>query len=63
MYDSRNDCNAIIEKESNKLINGCKNTVIPNSVSAIGANAFYGCSSLTSVTIPNSVTAIGDYAF
>ena len=62
-YDSRNDCNAIIETASNMLVSGCKNTVIPNSVTGIGSHAFYGCSSLTSVTIPNSVTSIGEYAF
>ncbi len=37
--------------------------VIPNSVTTIGHEAFYGCRSLTSVTIPDSVTTIGDYAF
>ena len=62
-YDSRNDCNAIIEKSSNTLIAGCKNTIIPNSVTSIGTGAFYGCRGLTSVTIPNSVTSIGDGAF
>ena len=36
---------------------------IPNSVTSIGAGAFYECSSLTSVTIPNSVTSIGSSAF
>jgi len=62
-YDSRDNCNAIIETESNTLITGCKNTVIPNSVTSIGSYAFGGCSSLTTVTIPNSVTFIGKYAF
>ncbi len=63
IYDSRDNCNAIIETASNKLIQGCSTTLIPNSVTAIGNCAFYGCTNLTSVTIPNSVTAIGDYAF
>ena len=62
-YDSRNNCNAIIETKSNTLISGCKNTIIPNSVTSIGGGAFYGCSGLTSITIPNSVTSIGNSAF
>ncbi len=62
-YDSRENCNAIIETASNTLIAGCKNTVIPNSVTAIGDQAFLDCPGLTSVTIPNSVTSIGTQAF
>lgn len=62
-YDSRNYCNAIIETESNTLILGCENTVIPNSVKWIGDCAFGDCSKLTSITIPNSVTGIGEKAF
>ena len=62
-YDSRNDCNAIIETASNTLIVGCQNTKIPNSVTSIGDRAFYGCESLTSIQIPNSVTSIGEFAF
>ena len=62
-YDSREACNAIIETESNTLIAGCMNTIIPNSVTSIGGYAFSGCTGLTSINIPNSVTSIGDYAF
>ncbi len=62
-YDSRNNCNALIETSKNTLIAGCKNTVIPNSVTSIGNRAFKDCSSLTSITIPNSVTNIGECAF
>ena len=62
-YDSRENCNAIIETETNTLISGCKNTVIPNSITSIGDYAFYNCTGLTSITIPNSVTSIGGYAF
>ena len=63
VYDSRNSCNAIIETATNRLIAGCKNTVIPNTVTTIGEAAFYDCSGLSSVTIPNSVTTIGEEAF
>ena len=62
-YDSRNNCNAIIETASNTLIVGCKNTAIPNSVTAIGNSAFDNFSGLTSIDIPNSVTSIGEGAF
>lgn len=62
-YDSRNNCNAIIETSTKTLLTGCKNTIIPNNVTAIKKNAFEGCSTLTSIDIPNSVVTIGDRAF
>jgi len=62
-YDSRNNCNAIIETATNTLVAGCHNTIIPNSVTSIGSYAFAGCSSLLSITIPDGVTSIGDRAF
>ena len=63
VYDSRDNCNAIIETASNTLIRGCKTTVFPNNVTSIGRYAFTGCSGMTSVTIPSSVTFIENSAF
>lgn len=62
-YDSRENCNAIIRKEKNELIIGCKNTKIPNGVSSICDDAFYGCVGLESIEIPAGVMSIGQYAF
>ena len=62
-YDSRNNCNAIIETATNTLVKGSNHTNIPNSVTSIGVGAFGDCTGLTSVTIPNSVTSIGSGAF
>ena len=39
VYDSRNGCNAIVETKTNTLVTGCKNTVIPDSVTEIGTLA------------------------
>ena len=59
-YDSRENCNAIIETATNKLILGCSQTIIPESVTEIGEEAFSSCDSLT---IPEGVTSIGAEAF
>ena len=63
IFDSRENCNAIIKTTDNELIVGCKNTIIPNTVARIGNNAFFWCHGLTSITIPNGVTSIGNRAF
>ena len=63
VYDSRNDCNALIETASNTLIKGCVNTIIPEGVTSIGNSAFDGCTGLTAINIPESVTSIGGRAF
>ena len=62
-YDSRNNCNAIIETETNIIIAGCKTTVIPTSIATIGDYAFYNSLWLTSLVIPNTITTIGNFAF
>ena len=64
VYDSRNNCNAIIETASNTLIKGCPNTTIPNTVTEIGDHAFQDyATTLTTISIPNSVRKIGKLAF
>ena len=62
-YDSRDNCNAIIRKSDNALMYGCKNTIIPDDVTQIGNDAFWGCSGLISIAIPKSVKKIGESAF
>ena len=62
VYDSRNNCNAVIKTSSNALIIGCKNTVIPNTVRSIGSWAFRGYD-ISNITLPNGITTIGSGAF
>ncbi len=61
-YDCRNDCNAIIETKTDKLIIGCNSTTIPNTVSSIGCNAFIGLN-IKSIVIPNNIREIEHDAF
>lgn len=61
-YDSRGNCNAIIETKSNKLIAGCMSSIIPEGIEVIDNNAFQH-SLLSNCAIPNSVKRIGKRAF
>lgn len=63
IYDSRDNCNAIINKSTNMLISGTKNTIIPNTITGIDVSAFFGISTMTDINIPYSVTYIGNNAF
>lgn len=62
-YDSRNNCNAIVQTSTNTLVKGCENTIIPNDVYCIGEYAFYKCKGLRSTNIGSGVKKIKDYAF
>ena len=62
IYDSRENCNAIIETASNKLVTTCKNTTITDTVKIIGKNAFL-FSQFEDITLPDSITIIEEYAF
>lgn len=63
IYDSRNKCNAIVETQSNKLLMGCKETIIPEDIVTIGSYAFADCTTLAAITLPNSVIQIDGNAF
>ena len=63
VYDSRENCNCIIETSTNTLIQGCNNSFIPDSVISIGYSAFSYCSGLESIVIGSGVTSIGNNAF
>lgn len=63
IYDSRNNCNAVIETSTNTLIVGCNSTVIPDNVVTIGIKAFHSNSFITTIELPNSVTSIQNDVF
>ena len=62
-YDSRNNCNCIIETSTNTIIFGCNNSTIPNTVVAIGNAAFAYFPGITSISIPASVSSIDRTSF
>ena len=63
VYHSAGNC--LIETASKTLFAGCKSSVIPTdgSVTTIGDNAFYDCTSLLDIVIPEGITSIGYRAF
>ena len=61
VYYSENNC--LIEIATKKIITGCKNSIIPTTVTCIGESAFEGCNGLTSITIPENITSMEQAAF
>ncbi len=61
VYDSENNC--IINQLTNTVVIGCKNSVIPEGVVAIGPYAFGQCGLTRMLDLPSSVTTIGTHAF
>ena len=62
-FDSRNDCNAVINTETDTLVVACKTTIVPNDVKIIGDYAFCAVSGIKSIVLPKSLTSIGMSAF
>ena len=61
VYDSRENCNAIIQTAEDKLIQGCLNTIIPNSITTIGRLALNG--SRDYINLPKTIESIEAQAF
>ena len=62
-YDSRENCNAVIETATNKLVVGTNNAVIPSDVTTLGDIAFSMCNHMTKIIIPASVETIEGNCF
>lgn len=63
VYDSRDNCNAIIETATNTFIFGTSYSTIPASVRHIGYNAFWGSTIYDDIIIPEGIETIGEMAF
>ena len=65
LYLPTDDGNSLLRRDAKGYILclGCKNTIIPDTVTKIGVGAFYGCTGLTSIAIPDSVKEIEESAF
>lgn len=63
VYDSRENCNGIIETSSNSLVVGVSTTTLPSTLVSINSNAFINQTDLTKVILPQNLQAIGSQAF
>lgn len=63
IYDSRDNCNAVIETATNRMIAGCATTTFPATVTALGYGTFFGCEDAKSFVISKSISSIGIQAF
>lgn len=63
VYDSREDCNAIVNTRTNELILACPSTKIPNGINKIGYRAFYHCTLSNGLELPEGIEEIADEAF
>lgn len=63
IYDSRNNCNAIIQKSDDGLLVGCSKTVIPEGVKYLNWYSFSGRKGLEYIVIPEGMEHVGNRTF
>ena len=63
IYDSRNNCNAIILKSEDGLWVGCSKTVIPEGVKYLNWYSFSGRKGLEYIVIPEGMEHVGNRTF
>lgn len=63
VFDSRDNCHALIETASNTLLTGCSISFIPDGIKTIGARALEDSHGLTDISIPVTVTTLALNAF
>ncbi len=62
IYDSRDNCNAIIETKTNTIIAGCTNTSIPSNIKHLADWAF-NYTQFEDISLPNGIESIGSWCF
>ena len=63
VYDSRNNCNAVIETATNKLVMGCNNSIIPEGIVELGSLAFAGYEVFSSIELPSTLRILDNQVF
>ena len=63
IYDSRQECNAVVETSSSRLVSACLSSTIPDGIRKISDYAFGGLSGVTQIVLPKSVSSISPLAF
>lgn len=63
VFDSRDNCNAIVHTENTMIMLACANTKFANGIDSIGANAYSNVTNLTKIDIPDTIIQIQAGAF
>ena len=63
VFDSRDNCNAVIRTKDSTLVAACNGSFIPESVDSIGYEAFAELDGIRSLTLPKNLKHVAPQAF